>query len=314
MAYWWVNHKQTRDLEVRGGYLWSPKANRNGARNQTYDNMLRAKVGDTVYSYAHGRLGAIGVVIRAASPCPKPVEFGSVGDYWNNDGWLLQVAFTPIDRPVRPTDHIGLIAPLLPERWSPIQANGHGNQGVYLTSISPILGVLLSDLAGIAKPLEIRDEVVDSASVPEDIQRIQSDATLANTQRTQLIEARVGQGLFRVRVLMQEQECRVTGVRDQRVLRASHIKPWRDANNEERLNADNGLLLSPHVDALFDQQLISFDDDGRMIVRKDLSGEVLRRWSIDPKQRVEPFRAGQLPFLATHREGVATKSLRYAGP
>lgn len=104
--------------------------------------------------------------------------------------------------------------------------------------------MLLNDLIGIAKPQEIRDEVVDSASVPEDIQRIESDTTLANTQRVQLIEARVGQGLFRVRVLMQEQVCKVTGVRDQRVLRASHIKPWRDANNDERLNADNGLLLS----------------------------------------------------------------------
>lgn len=67
-------------LEVRGGYLWSSKSNRNGARNQTYDNMLLAKVGDTVYSCAHGRLGAIGVVIRAASPCPKPVELSTVGD------------------------------------------------------------------------------------------------------------------------------------------------------------------------------------------------------------------------------------------
>lgn len=114
MAYWWVNHRQTRDLEVRGGHLWSPKSNRNGARNQTYDNMLRAKAGDTVYLYAHGRLGAIGAVIRAASPCPKPVEFGTVGDYWNNDGWLLQIAFTPINPPVRPSDHIRLIAPLLP--------------------------------------------------------------------------------------------------------------------------------------------------------------------------------------------------------
>ena len=60
--------KQTRDIEVRGGYLWSPKSNHNGARNQTNDNVLLAKVADTVYSYAHGRLGAIGVVIRAASP------------------------------------------------------------------------------------------------------------------------------------------------------------------------------------------------------------------------------------------------------
>jgi predicted restriction endonuclease len=105
--------------------------------------------------------------------------------------------------------------------------------------------------------------------------------------------------------MMHERTCRLTGVSDQRVLRAGHIKPWRVCDNDERLIADNGLLLSPHVDALFDQQLISFSDDGRMIVRGDLSREVLRRWSIDPKQQVEPFREGKRRFLAVHRDGLA---------
>jgi len=127
LAYWWVNHKQTRDHEVRGDYLWSPRRNQNGARNQSYDNMRLAQPGDVVYSYANGVLGAVGVVIARASPCPKPTEFGSVGDYWSNEGWLLPVAFTELERPVRPKDHIGLIAPLLPELHSPIQRNG--NQG-----------------------------------------------------------------------------------------------------------------------------------------------------------------------------------------
>ena len=68
MAYWWVNHKQTRDHEVRGDYLWSPRRNQNGARNQSYDNMGLAQPGDVVYSYANGVLGAVGVVIARASP------------------------------------------------------------------------------------------------------------------------------------------------------------------------------------------------------------------------------------------------------
>ena len=77
MAYWWVNHKQTRDHEVRGDYLWSPRRNQNGARNQSYDNMALAQPGDIVYSYANGVLGAVGIVIARASPCPKPTEFGN---------------------------------------------------------------------------------------------------------------------------------------------------------------------------------------------------------------------------------------------
>lgn len=307
MAYWWVNHKQTRAHEVRGGYLWSPKRNANGARNQTYDNMTIAQPGDIVFSYANGVIGAVGVVMGRASPCPKPPDFGRVGDYWSNDGWLLPVAFTELQASVRPADHIGLIAPLLPDRYSPIQKSGHGNQGVYLAGISIVLGKLLEDLTETKQTFAIEDQILDPVEALDDVSRIQQDVSLPETQRAQLVQARVGQGLFRVGVLSADRRCKVTGVDDQRLLRASHIKPWRDSSNAERLSPDNGVLLSPHIDALFDQELISFEDDGRMILRPDLSREVLRRWSIEPSKRVEPFRAGQASFLAYHRAALANR-------
>ena len=96
MAFWWVNHKQTREHEVRGGYLWSPYRNANGAFNQTYENMRHVRVGDMVFSYAGGQIGAVGRVTAAATPSPKPVEFGTVGDYWANEGWLVEVDFIPV--------------------------------------------------------------------------------------------------------------------------------------------------------------------------------------------------------------------------
>lgn len=301
MAYWWVNHKQTRDHEVRGGYLWSPVRNQNGARNQTYVNMTLARPGDIVFSYANTRIGAVGIVMERASPCPKPNEFGTVGDYWSNEGWLLPVAFRSLDAPVRPKEHIGLIAPLLPESYSPIRPDGNGNQSFYLTAIPIVLGEVLSGLTGTtAYQLDI-DEAAPSVEQLIDVSALQGDATLPATQRAQLVQARIGQGLFRTRVLTAEQRCRVTGVEDHRLLRASHIKPWRASSNQERLDADNGLMLSPHIDALFDQHLISFEDSGRMIVRPDLSSEVLSRWSLDPATEVGIFRAGQRGYLADHR-------------
>ena len=102
--------------------------------------------------------------------------------------------------------------------------------------------------------------------------------------------------------------CRVTGVTDTRLLIASHIKPWREASNVERLSGYNGLMLSPHVDALFDEQFITFEDDGRMHVHPSLSRDVLERWSIDPEKRVERFRPEQASFLAHHRELFARKA------
>lgn len=102
MAFWWVDHKQTRDHEVRGGYLWSPMRNANGSFNQTYENMRLGRPDDIVFSYAGTRIGAVGRVIDAASACPKPDEFGSAGDYWSNEGWMVEVDFKTTPTPLSP--------------------------------------------------------------------------------------------------------------------------------------------------------------------------------------------------------------------
>jgi len=61
MRYWWVNQNQTYMHEVFGGYLWSPKTNSNGARNQFYDNMKRVDPGDVVLSFSDTYIKAVGI-------------------------------------------------------------------------------------------------------------------------------------------------------------------------------------------------------------------------------------------------------------
>lgn len=306
MAFWWVNHKQTRDHEVQGGYLWSPYRNANGAFNQTYENMRHVQVGDIVFSYAHGRIGAFGRVTEAVTSSPKPTEFGSIGDYWANEGWLVGVEFIPTPKPLRPSEQIQTIGPLLPDRYSPIQKNGHGNQGCYLAGISDALGQLLMALTEADEislsPARFVHEAVPDAEVLEDLHRIEDDQSVPVTQRLQLAKARVGQGLFRKRVILLDQACRVTGVSDKRILIASHIKPWKASTNAERISGYNGILLSPHVDALFDDHLITFETSGQMHVHMSLPGDVLERWSIDPKRRVGAFRPEQVGYLEHHRD------------
>ncbi len=313
MAFWWVNHKQTRDHEVQGGYLWSPMRNADGRRNQTYENMRLVQPGDVVFSYAHGRIGAIGQVVEGATASPKPIEFGSVGGYWSDEGWLVSVYFSPVPKPLRPKDEIAAIAPMLPPRYSPIQQNGDGNQGCYLAGISDALGHLLLALLGVeAKPVLSEAQFVrdsdTSAQVLVDLHEIESDPTLPETQRLQLAKARIGQGVFRKRVMLLEARCRVTGVEDPRLLIASHIKPWRDASNAERISGYNGIMLSPHVDALFDERLITFEDDGRMHVHASLPMRVLEQWSIDPQAKVGTFHPQQCEFLRHHRSMFALKT------
>ena len=104
------------------------------------------------------------------------------------------------------------------------------------------------------------------------IVEIDSDPNLTVTQREQLIDARVGQGLYRINLLKSCGDfCPLSLVDDPELLVASHIKPWRSSSNLERLDPFNGLVLSPTFDLLFDHGLITFEDDCRIRVSRQLS-------------------------------------------
>jgi len=123
-------------------------------------------------------------------------------------------------------------------------------------------------------------------------------------EKIQLTKSRRGQGIFKANVRLVEDHCRITGVDNIKHLRASHIKPWSSSNNEEKLDGFNGLLLSPHVDHLFDRGFISFEDSGGLLVSKELNPQVLKQWSIPADQNVGTFQPKQLQYLAFHRNAI----------
>jgi putative restriction endonuclease len=114
------------------------------------------------------------------------------------------------------------------------------------------------------------EEVVGGSPVARDLEDVLRVPVA--TTRQALVSARVGQGDFRLRVLAAwDGKCAVTGSEVHSAIRASHIKPWCESTNEERLDPCNGLPLVASLDALFDAGLISFEDSGRMIVSSSLS-------------------------------------------
>lgn len=136
---------------------------------------------------------------------------------------------------------------------------------------------------------------------------ISKDSSLSKTERVQLQKARTGQGQFRTNVLTIEQKCRITGIDNPELLVASHIKPWRSCrNSRERLDGFNGLMLTPHVDCLFDKGLISFMDSGELIVSsylrtKDIEGLGLTK---NFATYTGIFQSHHWPYLSHHRENV----------
>jgi hypothetical protein len=118
MRYWWVNQNQTYRQEIQGGYLSSPKGSANGARNPFYESMREVSPGDVVFSFVDTRIAAIGVARSYCWESPKPQEFGSAGQNWENIGWKVRVQFVSLVNRVRPKDHIDVLRPLLPVRYS----------------------------------------------------------------------------------------------------------------------------------------------------------------------------------------------------
>ena len=126
---------------------------------------------------------------------------------------------------------------------------------------------------------------------------------IAETERDILIQARIGQGRFRTSVIALWGSCAVTGCSMSGVLIASHIVPWaKCATNEERLDPLNGLLLTPNLDKLFDQFLVSFKNDGAILLSKELSAEERTALGVTERSRLRFVRPAMLPYLKRHRD------------
>ena len=320
MRYWWVNQNQTFHHELAGGYLWSPKRNANGARNPFYEFMREVAPGDLVFSFVDTRIAAIGIAKSYCWECPKPSEFGSAGQNWENVGWRVNVSFVQLLNKIRPKEHLEVLRTLLPDRYSPLQANGNGIQSIYLTEISEDFARVLSGLIGdetrtLLLMAESGQVLADSSvATNDDIDiwerkledQIETDVAMADTERDAIIRARRGQGVFKQRVMEIETHCRITGVINITHLLASHCKPWRDCSNEERLNGENGLLLTPSIDHLFDRGFIGFEDSGDVIISPVAHRPSLKKMGVETDRviNVGPFTEGQRQFLDYHRQAV----------
>ena len=153
---------------------------------------------------------------------------------------------------------------------------------------------------GVTRKYWVTDDVSDVIAKAQE-QQIRSDAMLTDTQKNQLILARVGQGAFRKKLVNHWGKCAATGCSQLDILKASHIKPWREASNMERLDVFNGLLLNPSLDALFDKGYVSFDDEGKILISPYLmeNERVILNCSAD--LRVD-LSSQHLKYLKWHRE------------
>jgi len=324
MRFWWVNQNQTFRQEIGGQYMWSPKRNSHGGRNPFYESMREVTPGDVIFSFSDTLIKAIGIAKSYCHECPKPPEFGNAGPNWNQIGWKVDVEWRLLHHQIRPKSHIDLLRPHLPARYSPLRETGDGLQGVYLTNVPSNLAYVLGGLVGLEFKAIVSDLTADedpSRFIVEDLpsvddweehlqQEITANDQIPDTEKTALVQARRGQGIFKRNVSKIEKFCRVTKVNNPTHLIASHCKPWRDSGHQERLDGENGLLLTPSIDHLFDRGFISFDEDGDLLISPVAHKPSLVRLGIETNKivNVGGFSDGQQHYLEFHRTSVFLKA------
>lgn len=128
--------------------------------------------------------------------------------------------------------------------------------------------------------------------------------TINRTEQEQIVISRLGQGNFRRHVIRLWGSCSVTGLQNVSLLRASYIKPWKDSNNQERLNPFNGLLLIPDYDFLFDRGYITFKNNGNMVVSNRWSLFARKVFDVSGGLRLRNIFPENKDYLDFHRSEV----------
>jgi putative restriction endonuclease len=297
MAYWWVSQNHTYKQERAGEFLWAPNADSAGQTPHHWATMKHVQAGDVIFSYVDQKIPAVSVAKSAAIPSQRPKEFPDQ-ELWKQNGVKIDVEFRDLRLPLEVPQIVSQLQSLLPEKYSPLTRNGTGVQG-YLFAIPPAARRLLLSF------IDTEQQKAGTTTVDAEIEAGIRASNLDKTTKKALVDCRVGQGLFRDNLIKYwKGRCAITGLNLTALLRASHMKPWRDSNNSERLDPFNGLLLSPNYDAAFDKGLISFDDSGKIIFSKKLVSADALLLGLNVGAHLFSIDQRHLPYLDQHRSSV----------
>jgi hypothetical protein len=147
------------------------------------------------------------------------------------------------------------------------------------------------------------------------INTIEDDKNLSDKEKNAWIKYRIGQTGYRVALLeLWNNCCSVTNNTVKETLVASHIKPWSESNNTEKVDKYNGLLLTSNLDKLFDNYLISFKDNGKILIstnRLTNSQKQYLNLSLNMKLKEGVLINKHLPYIEHHRNEFLKREMNY---
>lgn len=295
MSFYWVNLGGSYKEVAEFKFLWAPAYTLNANNRKVVDagwkHVPEVRKNDIIFCHEDGRIIYVAVAKTDAFSSERPEN--RTFQQWKREGFRIDVDLVILDVAISTIDFKDTLFRLYNERCSPrlFTVKQHATQN-YMISIPDGAGALLLDAIG-----EVSIIVQAKAS-----QTKSADSNGNATERESLIKSRVGQGKFRKDVLLLwNGVCPVTGIDLPDLLIASHILPWQLANDSERLDKFNGLLLSPSIDKLFDKGYISFSNEGKLLVNKNLPEDTLRKLGIDINKKLYGLHNNHLSYLKLHR-------------
>lgn len=291
MGYFWVNQGQTFKLEYQFECLWAPIVDKNGRSIHHWDTMKQLQAGDIIINYSKSKVVGYCVAQTSAYNYQKPEEFNGHSN-WGTEGRICDVKYYLFETPIDKAVIYNKIKELDGSEYSPFNTKGNVNQG-YLYKLTKEEFDVILNIAGIKLDSINVDVLPENSSVGTE--------TLAVGKR------RIGQGRYRRDVIrLWDGKCAITGSTIQELLIASHIVPWKDSNSIEKTDEQNSVLLSALYDKLFDKYLISFDDNGKILVSRSINIKEKAALSITGAEIIDIKSDKMLSYLRKHRKEFET--------
>lgn len=293
MAYWWLNQNEDEIDFWDDDLIVVPRRDKLGKTAPGFVVAAEMKPGDLGFAFVGGDLESVFAVIGAGEE--EVIELGADGQ--RRPARIVPGRFVDLPSPLSFEALSTLLRGALPIVDSPLQPGNERaetrafplDDGVAqrlihaLLMAEPVAGGALGDaMAGALSASERDDQTVEALTM-----------------------ARLGGGPFGDAVFaLWSGACAVTGMTNRALVQVVPIKPWVLASDEERLDPQNGLPLTPTWHVAFSSGLIAFEDDGQVLLARDLDAEDARKAGIDPEFRLALKGERQATYLAAHRAAL----------
>lgn len=292
MNFFWVNVGTSFKEIKEYNFLWAPQfgTKKNGTKyvSKGWETVKEVKKGDLIFCHKDGEVIYLATAITNAYESPRPES--RTFKEWKHDGTQIDVDLYIFDRPIPVDNFRSIFIAHYNKHCEPIVFNSNGacHQN-YMSKIPQDAAKMIATFINEDVFLDFKDKN-SSLIAPK------------GSNKEVMIQARIGQGRYRKSLLkLWGNKCAVTGVGDSELLIASHIVAWTISSPKEKVDPYNGFPLTPNLDKLFDLGLISFDDNGQILVKKKIE-KSLKKLNLSKELKLRHVFEQNIRYLKKHRE------------